>query len=133
MSSLRDFTANFNPGTLRESRCVEMKLLLVIFDLCIAEANEGDPQEVCNAYELLLALLHDIDHFERDELVFWGDEPGTWQLGIDWACVIPPYLRCLAKVHCPEEFADKASALIGQLKPLNAAKLRLWVADLTRT
>lgn len=28
MFSLRDFTANFNPGTLRESRCVEMKLLL---------------------------------------------------------------------------------------------------------
>lgn len=107
--------------------------LTLLFELGVTEAKEGDPQEVCNAYELLLALLHDIDHFERDELVFWGDEPGTWQLGIDWACVIPPYLQCLSKVLCPEEFADKASALIAQLKPLNAAKLRLLVTDLTRT
>lgn len=92
--------------------------LTLLFDLCVAEAEETDPKEVCVAYEMILGLLEEIDRFDRDDIVFWADEPGTWQLGIDWARVIPPYLACLSKVLPPQDFQERAVVLMGQLNPL---------------
>ena len=102
----------------------------LLLHLCVAEAKEGNPKEVCAAYEMILGLLEEIDRFDRDDIVFWADEPGTWQLGIDWVRVIPPYLRCLAKVLPPKEFGEMASVLMDQLSPLDATKLRPLVAEL---
>lgn len=104
--------------------------LTLLLNLCVAETEEGEPKEVCDAYEMLLGLLEEIDRFDRNDIVFWADEPGTWQLGIDWVRVIPAYLHCLAKVLPPKEFGEKASTLMAQLNPLDAAKLGPLVADL---
>lgn len=120
---------SFLPSPKTEEFGAKLTLLL---DLCVAEAEDADPKEVCGAYEMLLGLLQEIDRFDRDDIVFWADEPGTWQLGIDWARVIPPYLRCLAKVLPPKEFGEKASALMGRLDPLDAAKLRPLLSVLAR-
>lgn len=106
--------------------------LALVFDLCVARAEEGDPMEVCAAYEMILGLLDEIDRFDRDDIVFWADEPGTWQLGIDWGRVLPPYLECLAKVVPPKEFGEKASALMGRLDPLDAAKLHPLLGELSK-
>lgn len=105
--------------------------LTLLLDLCVAEAEEGDPKEVCDAYEMLLDLLEEIDRFDRDDIVFWADEPGTWQRGIDWGRVLPPYLECLSKILPPKDFTGKASALIAQLNSLDATKLRCLVAGLS--
>src|SRR5690606_12036119 len=81
-------------------------------------------------YEMIMGLLEEIDLFDRDDIVFWADEPGTWQLGIDWARVIPPYLACLSKVLTPREFRARATVLMRQLDPLDAVKMRRLLGEL---
>lgn len=66
---------------------------------------------VCDAFELLFRLLRHIDE-GHDDVVFFSDEPGSWQLGIDWPTVLPAYFRCLAESVSAADFASKVDAVI---------------------
>ena len=43
-------------------------------------------------------------------MVFFADEGGSWQVGVDWKSVLPADFRCLAETAGPEEFARKCGA-----------------------
>jgi len=50
---------------------------------------------VRDAFDLLFDLLRRIDR-SPDDVIFFADEAGSWQVGVDWRAVLPAYFRCLA-------------------------------------
>lgn len=74
---------------------------------CTRAASKGSRGPVRHAFELLFALLRHIDECE-DDVIFFADEGGAWQMGVDWKNVLPAYFRCLAETAGPEEFAREA-------------------------
>ena len=63
------------------------------------------------AFELLFALLRRLDK-DPDSVVFFADEAGSWQVGVDWRRALPAYFRCLAEGSAGEEFAREVGRVI---------------------
>ena len=71
---------------------------------CVAQAPKGDPAAVREAIELILGLLRYIDE-GHDDVVFFADEGGSWQVGVDWPTVLPGWFVCLSRTTEPDEYA----------------------------
>ena len=41
-----------------------------------------------------------------DGIIFFADEGGSWQVGVDWRAVLPAYFQSLAATSEPKEFAE---------------------------
>lgn len=82
-----------------------------LLDRCVAEAGRSDPAEVCQAFEILFALLDRIDE-DPDHIVFFADEGGSWQVGVDWEKVLPAWFACLAATTEPQEYARRVVEMI---------------------
>ncbi len=92
-----------------------------------APEGRGKPAEVVSSYELLLDLWREIDTFERD-IVFFADEGGVWQFNLNWKRILPPYIRCLAKVAEPRE--RRAEAMVEEfVDPRQRGEVRRAVAS----
>lgn len=66
--------------------------------------EQGSHDEVRTAFELLFSLLRRIDE-APDRIVFFADEPGSWQIPVNWPAVLPAYFRCLAAGATGEDYA----------------------------
>jgi len=77
-----------------------------LFSRCVKASGKGVPKETCDAFEILFALLERIDEC-MDDIVFFADEGGSWQVGADWLKVLPAWFACLAAVAEPEEYARR--------------------------
>ena len=77
-----------------------------ILDLCVKASGKGKPDETCDAFEIIFALLARIDEC-LDDIIFFADEGGSWQVGVDWPKVLPAWFACLAAVAEPDEFARR--------------------------
>lgn len=109
----QDFRVNSHNCTEKSGATQTFEATLdLLFDRCVEDAVGGEPAEVVAAYELLLDLLREIDRFDRDDIVFFADEGGTWQFGLNWKRILPPYIRCLAKVLEGNAFERRAEAVI---------------------
>jgi hypothetical protein len=100
---------------------------------CILATNEEPWAPVREAFELLFALLRRIDEC-RDDVIFFADEAGSWQVGVDWGSVLPGYFRCLADTASAEEFAREVDRTVSDFvkhdRPRHlAAALRVANAD----
>ncbi len=73
-------------------------------DRCVAEAAKSDPAEIREAFEIIVALLRYIDEC-HDDVVFFADEGGSWQVSVDWKKIFPAWFRCVARTAEPDEFA----------------------------
>jgi len=82
---------------------------------------DGAPSEGRQAFELIFALLRRIDEGE-DDIVFFADEGGSWQVGVDWPKVLPAYFRCLSATAAPEEYAQLVSAIVTNFARHDAPK-----------
>lgn len=78
---------------------------------CIDESESGNSVQVLEAFDLLINLLDEIDQC-RDDIIFFADEGGAWQVGVDWNRVLPCYFRPLAVVAKPKEYAQRAIELV---------------------
>jgi len=78
---------------------------------CVRAAEKTPGPPLREAFELLFGLLRHIDE-GHDDVVFFADEGGSWQLGIDWRAVLPAYFRCLAASASPEDFAREVDRTI---------------------
>jgi len=78
---------------------------------CIRASAKGPRPPVRDAFELLLALLRRIDE-DSDSIVFFADEGGAWQVGVDWSTAFPAYFRCLADGAPGDEFAREVDRAI---------------------
>jgi hypothetical protein len=84
-----------------------------MFDRCIQSAATGDPIEVCNAFGVLLELLRYIDE-SNDDVVFFADEGGSWQVGVAWREVLPALFPCTARTVDAEEYAEIVVSIVNQ-------------------
>ena len=78
---------------------------------CIRVAEKSPRTPVREAFELLFALLRRIDK-SPDDVIFFADEAGSWQVGVDWRAALPAYFRCLADGTSAEAFASEVDRTI---------------------
>lgn len=83
-----------------------------LFDKCVELNGKGHHAEVRKAMDLLFELLEQIDS-GSDDIIFFADEGGSWQVGVDEEKVLPAYFTSLAAVTEPEEYAERALEVIG--------------------
>ncbi len=82
-----------------------------LLERCVAESNKVAPAETRAAFDTIFALLRHIDE-GHDDVVFFADEGGSWQVGVDWRKVFPAWFRCLSLSAEPPEFADAVVATV---------------------
>lgn len=82
---------------------------------------------VCQAFEVVFSLLDQIDACE-DEILFFADEGGSWEVGVDWEKVLPAWFRVLSATAQPDEYARRVTTVLkchyeqGRVKMLAAAR-----------
>ncbi len=82
-----------------------------LLNRCVKTADKGKPAELCASFDILFALLAHIDEC-LDDIVFFADEGGSWQVGVDWSKVLPTWFACLATVAEPDDFARRAVSTV---------------------
>ncbi len=71
---------------------------------CVALAGKGEHAEASKSFEMIFMLLRRIDE-GYDDIVFFADEAGSWQVGVDWREVLPAWFTCLGHTAEPEDYA----------------------------
>jgi hypothetical protein len=84
-----------------------------LLDRCVTNAKKGNPTEVREAMDILFGLLTRIDEGNEDVL-FFADEGGSWQVGVDWAKVLPAWFKVLSATATPEEFAGRIISVLSR-------------------
>lgn len=82
-----------------------------LLDRCVVEVPKGDAGEIREALELVMGVLRHIDEC-HDDVIFFADEPGAWQLGVDWAKVLPAFFVCLSRTTEPAEYARRVVEVV---------------------
>lgn len=93
-----------------------------LLDLCVAASRGNDHGATRTAFELLFDLLVRIDDGD-DDIVFFADEAGSWQVGVVWTTVMPAWFRTLAATTTPEEYASAVHAMISHFAHYQADEL----------
>ena len=47
-----------------------------------------------------------------NDVIFFADEGGSWQVGVDWAKVLPVWFEVLSATAEPAEYAERITALL---------------------
>lgn len=74
------------------------------------------------AFELIFDLLVTMDD-GGDESIFFADEAGSWQVGVNWRKVMPAWFRPLAATSTPDEYAGSVHAMISYFAHYEADQL----------
>ena len=82
-----------------------------LLDRCVINAKKSNPTEVRQAMDILFGLLDHIDE-GNDDVIFFADEGGSWQVGVDWPKVLPIWFKVLSATAEPEEYAERITALL---------------------
>ena len=67
--------------------------------------------ERSSAFEICFCLLRRTDKC-TDDFLFFADEGGSWQVGVDWTKVLPAWFECLSPVAGPEEYASRVFGVV---------------------
>lgn len=84
-----------------------------LLDRCVSSAKKGNPTEVRAGMDMLFGLLDRIDEC-HDDVIFFADEGGSWQVGVDWARVLPAWFKLLSVTAGPEDYAQRITALLSR-------------------
>jgi hypothetical protein len=82
-----------------------------LLERCVDEAKKGDPAEVRQAFDIIFGLLDHIDEC-REDIIFFADEAGAWQVGVHWEKVLPPWFKVLSATAAPEEYGQRIMSLL---------------------
>ena len=82
-----------------------------LLDRCVAEERKSEPAEIRAAFDILFGLLDYIDQ-GNDDVIFFADEGGSWQVGVDWNKVLPSWFRVLSVTASSEEYAEQIRSLV---------------------
>ena len=93
-----------------------------LVDMCIEAGEKGKHAIAREAFELIFDLLRLIDEC-CEESIFFADESGSWQVGIDWRTVLPAWFRCLAPTASPDEYVSAVLATINEYAPYDSKPL----------
>ncbi len=103
-----------------------------LMNRCLIESRDYNPEQMRQAFELLFNLLDEVDEC-RDDIIFFADEGGAWQVGVEWDEVLPCYFKVLAAVAQPSEYAESAIKIVkshANYNRDNYFKLALEVAQI---
>ena len=78
---------------------------------CLEECQGGESAQIRQAFEALFELLDEIDEC-RDDIIFFADEAGSWQVGVDWEKVLPAYFLVLTDEAKPKAYAQSVIKLV---------------------
>lgn len=73
---------------------------------CIQTADQEAPSGLRESFELLFGLLRHIDEGNADVLYF-TDDGGSLDVGVNWRAALPAYFNCLTNTSSPMEFARR--------------------------
>jgi hypothetical protein len=93
-----------------------------LLDCCIAESANGDTAETRDAFEIIFSLLEHIDDECLDDIIFFADEAGSWQVGVEWNKVLPAWFKCLSETAEPELYACRIVEIVDKFDDHNRAK-----------
>ncbi|MBT9317615.1 hypothetical protein [Leptothoe spongobia] len=82
-----------------------------LMNRCIKECQAGEYFQAHPAFEVLIELLDEVDEC-RDDIIFFADESGSWQVGVSWENVLPSYFTALAEVVEPEVYAESVVKVV---------------------
>ena len=82
-----------------------------LLDCCVKSAKRRPDGEVREAFDLLFGLLRHVDE-GHDDVVFFADEGGSYEVGVDWKAVLPGDFAALAGTSTPGEYAGAARSVI---------------------
>jgi len=82
-----------------------------LMNLCIRAAAKPPRTETREAFGLLFDILRRIDD-SPDRIIFFADEAGSWQVGVDWRSALPAYFQCLVDDLTPEDFSSEVDRTI---------------------
>jgi hypothetical protein len=77
----------------------------------VIDAGKSNPAEVRETMDILFDLLNHIDK-GHDDVIFFADEGGSWQVGVDWDKVLPVWFKILSATAEPQEYAERITALL---------------------
>ncbi len=80
---------------------------------CIGEAAKGSPDKTLQAIDIIVGLLRHIDEC-LDDVVFFADEAGSWQVGVDWRTLFPAWFKCISAVSLPDIYAIRVKEIISE-------------------
>jgi len=92
-----------------------------LLEHCVEQTETGDPAEMRETFGRIFGLLHRIDECMGD-IIFFADEGGSWQVGVEWEKVLPAWLKCLAAAAEPDEYAAAAIRHIDAFENWNREK-----------
>lgn len=78
---------------------------------CVTEQKKGDPAEVRQAFDIIFGLLDHVDDC-LDDVIFFADEGGSWQVGVEWEKVLPSWFKVLSATATPVEYAECIIAVL---------------------
>ncbi len=67
--------------------------------------------DVVAAFELLFDLIDDVDGCE-DDVVFWADEGGAYEIGVKWGTVMEAWFDCFSRNAAEDGSYEQRVALI---------------------
>lgn len=84
-----------------------------LLDRCVLNAKKSNPAVVRQAMDILFGQL---DHLDKgnDDVIFFADEGGSWQVGVDWPKVLPAWFEVLSATAEPEEYAQRIMDLLSR-------------------
>lgn len=92
-----------------------------LIEKCVRASAKGPSSAIREAFELLFTLLRRLDR-DPDSVVFFADEGGSWQVGVDWRAALPAYFRCLADGAPAELFAREVDRVIADFADYDRPK-----------
>ena len=98
-----------------------------LLERCVAHSKKEDPATVCQAFEIIFSLLSKIDE-GTDDILFFADEGGSWEVGVDWENVLPAWFKVLSETAGPSEYAQGITTVLerhykhGRIKMLAVAR-----------
>jgi hypothetical protein len=98
-----------------------------LLERCVAHGKKEDPVTVCQSFEIIFGLLSKIDECS-DDILFFADEGGSWEIGVDWETVLPAWFKVLSATTGPSEYAQRITTLLkrhyeyGRVKMLVVAR-----------
>jgi hypothetical protein len=84
-----------------------------LLDLCVVQAQTGDAAEARQSFDIIFGLLDEIDAC-RDDIIFFADEAGAWQVGVDWEKLLPSWFKVLSATAKPDEYAKRVVDLLNR-------------------
>jgi hypothetical protein len=81
---------------------------------CVEQAGKKKDVETLQAFEICFSLLQRMDKC-TDGFLFFADEGGSWQVGVDWTKVLPAWFECLSPAVGPEEYGSRVFGVVNAL------------------